>query len=89
MEEPSGASCTAFAGVGRVARGALSDVAAAARAVLDREPAAQIQLFDDADGRAIDLDLRGTVAEVRDRYAPGEVTARGPGGRASASSVAR
>ena len=55
--------CTAFSGTRRIARGALIDVALAIKA---QDAAAQDPLFvfDDTTGTVIDLDLRGTTAEV-------------------------
>ncbi|WP_407157409.1 DUF2239 family protein [Bradyrhizobium sp. STM 3557] len=53
---------TAFAGPQRLASGALADVALAVkRAGMMPEP---IAIFDDRTGRAIDLDLRGTDADI-------------------------
>jgi hypothetical protein len=68
---------TAFIGPKRLAGGALADVAIAAKAVAD----AGILVFDDATGRQIDLDLRGSEAEIRGRYAPQteDKSAKGPG----------
>ena len=80
--------CTAFAGDRRVAAGPLSEVALAVRA---QSPAALV--FDDATGRVVDLDLRGSDDDVLARLpalaaafpaaSPGEssVAAPGPRGR--------
>jgi len=56
--------CTAFAGTRRIASGPLADVAAATKAALDAGEAAPIQIFDDATGRPVELDFRGTAADV-------------------------
>src|ERR1041384_7085501 len=82
-------TCTAFAGTKRLASGALVDVAAAANAVLKRNPAAGILIFDDATARPIDVDLRGSAKDVAKRLAViapdiadpavAEVGPRGPG----------
>jgi hypothetical protein len=56
---------TAFIGPKRLAGGALADVAVAAKATAD----SGILIFEDATGRQIDLDLRGSEAEIRRRYA--------------------
>lgn len=53
--------CTAFAGLRRLASGPLIDVALAIKAA---ETDATMLTFDDASGTVIDLDLRGTTAEI-------------------------
>jgi len=59
---------TAFAGVRQLASGRLIDVALAvkARAAEEGDP---ILVFDDRSGAVIDLDLRGTEAEITARFA--------------------
>lgn len=59
-------SCTAFVGTRRLARGARLDVALAVKAAEahDERP---IVVFDDATGRVIDFDLRGSAADVAAR----------------------
>lgn len=56
----------AFAGHQRLAAGPLQEVALAAKAAHDRglEP---IMVFDDATGRTVELDLRGSTADVTAR----------------------
>jgi hypothetical protein len=74
--------CTAFAGSRRIAGGALADVALKVSAAQKRDPAASILVFDDATGRVIDLDLRGTNAEIVARLAvraEADAPARGRG----------
>ncbi|MGE0422798.1 MAG: DUF2239 family protein [Reyranellaceae bacterium] len=57
--------CTAFQGTRRIARGPLIDVALAVKAAMDDSPAATSFLtFDDATGRVVDLDLRGSTADI-------------------------
>lgn len=56
--------CTAFEGARLMTGGALIDVALAVKAALDADPAVQVLVFDDATGAVIDLDLRGTTAEI-------------------------
>ena len=78
--------CTAFAGDRRIASGPLSEVAAAAkRLVQEAEPIA-LHVFEDATSEPVELDLRGSVQDVVARYsaaaglAPeGPTVARGPG----------
>lgn len=55
--------CTAFFGTRRIASGALIDVALAIKAQEARAQGA-LFIFDDATGAVIDLDLRGSTAEI-------------------------
>lgn len=68
MSEP--ASHTAFLDATRIAGGPLAAVALAAKAALAADPTAAILVFDDATGKVVDLDLRGSYAEIAARYAP-------------------
>lgn len=74
--------CTAFAGTRQLASGPLVDVALAIKAAeiaLVRDP---ILAFDDMSGAVIDLDLRGTTAEIIARLIRhGEQEAPAGGGR--------
>ncbi len=63
MDHPQ--TCTAFAGPRLVAAGPLAEVALALQAAA--EPQGTILVLDDRTGRAIDLDLRGTPAELAAR----------------------
>jgi hypothetical protein len=56
-------SCTAFAGDDRIAAGTLAEVAAATKAVLDAGTDAPILIFDDT-SRIVEVDFRGTLADV-------------------------
>lgn len=56
---------TAFAGQQRLAAGPLSEIALAVK----RAGEASILIYADATGKAIDLDIRGSEAEVAARYA--------------------
>lgn len=59
---------TAFAGTHRLATGLLSDIALILkRAENETTP---VLIYDDATGQAVDLDLRGSEAEIAARYAP-------------------
>ncbi|MDE1916878.1 MAG: DUF2239 family protein [Sphingomonadales bacterium] len=60
--------CTAFAGSRRLASGPLADVALAVNAQIAATPAA-ILIFDDGTGAQIDIDLRGTTAQIISRLA--------------------
>ncbi len=55
--------CTAFAGTRRIASGTLIDVALAIKAAETGMDGA-VLTFDDASGAVIDLDLRGTTADI-------------------------
>jgi hypothetical protein len=59
--------CTAFEGGRLLHSGPLAEVALAVKAAIARETAEPILTFDDATGRVIDLDLRGSKAEIIDR----------------------
>jgi hypothetical protein len=74
-------SATAFQGSRRLASGPLPAVALAVKAALEREDAPPILTFDDATGAVIDLDLRGTAAEVVARLAPPPEVGAAPRGR--------
>ena len=61
--------CTAFHDTTRIASGPLPVVALAVKAALATDPAAAILVFDDATGKVVDLDLRGSDAEIIARLA--------------------
>jgi hypothetical protein len=67
---------TLFEGRTRLRTGALAEVAAAAREAQARAGQAQIFIFDDLTGRAVDLDLSGSADEVATRHG-GEPKGRG------------
>lgn len=69
MANPLPPSCTAFLGADILANGAVSDVALAVKAASEKDPIASILVFDDATGAVIDLDLRGSPAEIAARLA--------------------
>lgn len=101
--DPLSKPCTAFDGQRVVARGALVDVALAVQAILANDPTAQVLTFDDTTGFVIDLDLRGTAADVAarlskaaapdgrppDRPRPAEDIGPRPRGRPALGVVAR
>jgi hypothetical protein len=60
---------TAFEGQRRLITGPLADVALAVKRAAT--PAAQIAIFDDRTGRALDLDLRGNETEILARLSSG------------------
>lgn len=68
---------TAFDGDTILARGRLAEVALAVAQRLSERPEAILLTFDDASGRVIDLDLRGTPAEIVARLGGTEPRGRG------------
>jgi hypothetical protein len=70
---------TAFAGRRLLASGLLGEVALAVKVASEAGTQETILAFDDATGRAVDLDLRGTPAEVLARLEP--PAPEGPRGR--------
>ena len=78
---------TLFAGEQRLAQGAPSDVAVAAQKAAEGHFEGPVLAFDDMTGRVVDLDLRGSPAEVAARYAP--TPAPRPRGRPKLGVVAR
>ena len=70
-------TCTAFAGDIIVARGTPREVAPAVKAATEAGEA--VLVFDDADGRLVELDLRGDLEAVLARLTPPPVAPKGPG----------
>lgn len=62
--EHSHQNAAAFAGMRKIAHGPLVDVALAVKAAAGAADNAMILIFDDASGKVLDLDLRGSAAEV-------------------------
>ncbi len=69
----------AFAGRQCLAEGDATTVALAIRQAQDAGEASPVHVFEDATGRPVDLDLRGTPDDIRARYALIEPPPRGPG----------
>lgn len=65
--------CTAFLGDRRFAAGELRHVALRGQQALEANPDAELLIFDDADARLIDVDLRGGAADIVQRLNRGEV----------------
>lgn len=59
----------AFAGNRCLGFGAIPDVAAKAKAAVEKDPNARLLIFDATTSRPIEIDLRGTPAEVQKRLA--------------------
>jgi len=76
-------SCIAFDGYRRIAAGSLADVALATKRALDAGIEGPLLVFDDLNGRPLELDLRGNADEVLARLPPSaadeEAAPRGPG----------
>ena len=66
---------TAFLDTHRIADGPLASVALAVKAALALDSTAAILVFEDQTGKVVDLDLRGSDAEIAARYAPPAGTA--------------
>ncbi|MEP7012705.1 MAG: DUF2239 family protein [Acidobacteriota bacterium] len=86
MSTQSFTSCTAFLGTERIASGDLRAVAEAAKARIDRGDPPALLIFDDVTSQPVELDLRGTLADVLARL---PVTAETPEGEAEESAEAR
>ena len=66
----SGTQYTAFEGDRRVAHGPLDEVARAVKAVSDARPLSRILVFNAQTSEPLDIDCRGSVAEVLARIVP-------------------
>ncbi len=62
-------SCTAFEGTRRIASGAIGHVALKVKEVLDRGERGPVLIFDDSTSELVEVDFRGTAAEVVARVA--------------------
>ena len=70
-------TCTAFAGDRLIARGDPREVVVAVKAAVEAGEA--VLVFDDADARPVEFDLRGDLVAVVGRLAPPPEEKRGPG----------
>lgn len=73
------ASYTAFAGVERIVRGSLQEMLRATKKRLDSEPDLSVLVFEDASGKQVDFDFRGTLEQVVARARPEPPERAGPG----------
>lgn len=71
--------CTAFDGLRRLTSGSLADAAVAIVQAMRAGSNGPLLIFDDATGRVVDIDWRGSVEEVAARYAEPPAVSRGPG----------
>lgn len=67
MSDSDSTLCTAFDGYRLLASGPVTVVALAVKAAIADRPTGSILVFDDLSGRIIDLDLRGSDAEIAER----------------------
>ena len=74
---------TGFAGDRRVGAGSLAEVAAALKSAIEAGETGQILIFEDSDARAIEIDLRGTRADVATSVQRALIAWRGPAPLAS------
>jgi uncharacterized protein len=68
-------TCTAFAGMRWIASGPLREIAVPVKAAFDRDDGAPVLIFDDPTSRLVEIDWRGTIAEVLARLTDVEVVA--------------
>ena len=68
-DDSPGPRFVAFSGVTRIAAGDLAQVAGAAWRAVDRNPHAAVLVFNRSSAAVVDLDLRGSEAEVTARLA--------------------
>jgi len=71
--------CTAFEGTEIIASGALAQVAEQVKRVLDRGERAPVLIFDNQTSELIEVDFRGTWADVAAKLPGALDAARGPG----------
>ena len=70
-------SYVAFVGARRIASGTLHDILPSLKDRFERDGSEQVLIFEVETGRQIDLDLRGSLDDVRERYVP--AATKGPG----------
>ncbi len=75
---PTERTYTAFAGQDHVVTGDLESMLRATKALINTGSEAQVLIFDDATGKQVDYDFRGTADDVVRRYVE-PAPARGPG----------
>ncbi len=81
MNDPQRSVFTAFLGSRRLASGPLGQVALAVKKVVDRGAQQPVLIYNDTTGRAIDIDTRGSDAQILAQLAspPPPARARGRG----------
>ncbi len=71
-------TCTAFTHHRFLASGAPAEVARVVKRTLEADPGATVLTFDDATGRMVEFDLRGSEADVAARFLPTPTATSGP-----------
>ena len=61
---PAQIPCTAFAGTTCIGSGDITEIALKAKALLDRDDSTGVIIFNDATGSVMDVEFRGTAADV-------------------------
>lgn len=90
MDVNDQSSCTAFAGMQRIASGTLAEVARVAKKAFDQGGNAQVLVFDDATSEQIDLDFSVSGKELVERFArAGRALESNPAGDDSVAAVPR
>jgi hypothetical protein len=83
MHQPSQPTCSAFDHQRLIASGPLIEVVRATKQALDAGAQGPLLIFDDHSSRQIEIDFRGTIAQVLARLPQGEAApepaTRGPG----------
>lgn len=69
----------AFSGSRRIAAGTPLQVALQAQALLAAQPQSQLLVFNTETGKQVELDLRGTAAELQQRMSPESAETKGDG----------
>ena len=67
-QSPNSSRFAAFVEHERLCRGSLGEVALACFHYLQRDTTGRLAVYDEQDGRVVDLDLSGTEDDVRDRF---------------------
>ncbi|WP_437550272.1 DUF2239 family protein [Sorangium sp. So ce327] len=78
-DPPTLPTFTAFAGAERVVRGTLEETLREAKRRLDADPELRLLIFEDASGKQVDFDFRGTLDQVLSRARPERPARAGPG----------
>ncbi|WP_437280259.1 DUF2239 family protein [Sorangium sp. So ce375] len=78
-DPPTLPTFTAFAGAERIVRGTLEEMLREAKKRLDADPELRLLIFEDASGKQVDFDFRGTLDQVLSRAMPERPAKAGPG----------
>ncbi len=72
MTHDSIRNCTAFAGTRKLASGTLTELASKIKVYFDQQTNETLLIFDDVTSIQVELDLRGSLADVMERLQPYE-----------------